>query len=382
VDWVSSVYFLLIYQQLHLWNSSIHLAPKDSQLARLTYQRFLLALQASGKNRHFHTFGMLGGFIMENRNYTKEYVSINGIKQFFLHYEIQDAEVVIYLHGGPGSATSNWAYLTDKDISTHTVVYYDQRGAGKTFLKNKTFNTGATLPTMIEDLRQTVQYIKDMYKKDKVALIGHSWGSILGTEFIKQYPQDILCYIGVGQVVNSIQGEKVGFDELLKRVDKKNKKHMKKIHDIGDYPFNTIGNYSTKTIKSVRSLQAKYGMAVDVNKMAKSFMKSPIFNPLDVVAILIGLTVNKKLDESINEYDTTTYKKYKIPMYYILGRDDWQVPSIVAAEYFESIDAPKKRLYWIEDAGHFPGFDKPSEFNRIVYEVLRESREYHASMLD
>ena len=306
--------------------------------------------------------------------FKKEYSKINGIQQFFLHYAVPKGEVVIYLHGGPGSATSNWAYKTDSNIDTHTVVYYDQRGAGKTLVKNKTLKTGATLPTMIEDLRQTVQYIKTMYNRDKVALIGHSWGSILGTEFIKQHPEDILCYIGVGQVVDYIKGEKVGFDKLIEQVDKNNKKDMDKIRSLGDYPYNTIGNYSTKTIKVIRALQGKYGLAVDANAMIKSFIKSPIFKISDIPAILLGLYVNKTLDESISEYDTTAHKEYKIPMYYILGRDDWQVPSTVAAEYFDTITAPKKKLYWIEDAGHFPGFDKPDEFNKRIYEVLVDAR--------
>ncbi|MCL2425803.1 MAG: alpha/beta hydrolase [Oscillospiraceae bacterium] len=308
------------------------------------------------------------------RAYKKEYVLINGIKQFFLHYEVPDADVVLYLHGGPGSASSNFAYFTDKDISTHTMVYYDQRGAGKTLIKNKTLKAGATLPTMIEDLRQTIEYVKDLYNKDKVALIGHSWGSMLGTEYIKQYPNDILCYIGVGQVADYIAGEKVGYDKLLERIDRNNKKDMKKIYELGDYPFNTIENYSTKPVMTVRALQAKYGLAVNPKEFVKPFIKSPIFNLLDILALSLGLPVNKELDASVNEYDITSYKKYDVPMYYILGRDDWQVPSIVAADYFETIEAPVKRLWWIEDAGHFPSFDKPDEFNSAVYEALQDAR--------
>ena len=38
------------------------------------------------------------------RDFITEYVEINGIKKFFLYYEVPGTEVVLYLHGGPGSA--------------------------------------------------------------------------------------------------------------------------------------------------------------------------------------------------------------------------------------------------------------------------------------
>ena len=64
--------------------------------------------------------------------------------------------MVLYLHGEPGSSQSNLAYFTDQDITKHTMVYYDQRGSGKTLLKNKTLKSNATLPVMIEDLHEIV----------------------------------------------------------------------------------------------------------------------------------------------------------------------------------------------------------------------------------
>ena len=314
------------------------------------------------------------------RKFTTEYVLINGIKQFFLHYEIPNTEVVLYLHGGPGSASSNAAYLTDQDITTHTMVYYDQRGAGKTLVKNKTLKAGVSMPTMICDLRETIQYIKDKYKKDKVALIGHSWGSILGTEYVKQYPEDILCYIGVGQVVGFIEGEKAGFDKLLECVDKKNKKDMKKICALGDYPFNLLKNNSNKSITTVRSLQAKYGLGVNPKEIVKPFIKSPIFKLSDIFAIAVGLFVNKNLINSMKEYDTSYFTEYKVPMYYIAGENDWQVPSVVAQKYYQTIKAPNKGFYWMKEAGHFPSLDNPNEFNQIVAKILKVSRDYSSQM--
>lgn len=71
--------------------------------------------------------------------FEEEYVEVNGIAHFLLHYpKAPDAPVLLYLHGGPGSMESLFAYALDKAWGDmFTQVHWDQRGAGKTLLRNK-----------------------------------------------------------------------------------------------------------------------------------------------------------------------------------------------------------------------------------------------------
>lgn len=49
------------------------------------------------------------------REFEEEYVEVNGIAHFLLHYpKASDAPVLLYLHGGPGSMESLFAYELDK----------------------------------------------------------------------------------------------------------------------------------------------------------------------------------------------------------------------------------------------------------------------------
>ena len=57
-------------------------------------------------------------------------------------------------------------------------------------------------------------------------------------------------------------------------------------------------------------------------------------------------------------------------MFFILGRHDEHVPSVLAAEYFRQIEAPAKRLYWLERSGHYPPFEEPDVFNRILVQHI------------
>ena len=50
----------------------------------------------------------------------------------------------------------------------------------------------------------------------------------------------------------------------------------------------------------------------------------------------------------------------------LLGRYDWQVPSVLAEQYFNTIDAPCKRLIWFEQSAHNPPFEEPGRFVHVM----------------
>lgn len=145
----------------------------------------------------------------KKENYLSEYVKINGIDQFLLHYNSTDpaSAVLLFIHGGPGLAESTFSYAFQKGLcDLYTVVYWDQRGAGKTLTKNK--NLYPTIEESLDDLQQVVNYLKAKYSKEKVVILGHSFGSLLGALFALRHPEDVICYIGAGQFISIIENEK------------------------------------------------------------------------------------------------------------------------------------------------------------------------------
>lgn len=308
--------------------------------------------------------------------YIEEYVSINGINQYLLHSGTKyDNPVMLFLHGGPGSAESLFAHaFQEKWEDIFTVVHWDQRGSGKTLIKNP--DKYPTIDLLLKDLFEIVQYLKKKYNKQKIIILGHSWGSVLGSTFIKQYPEEVAYYIGVGQVINMIENERVGYEKVKELIlQASDKKSIKKLEVLGDYPGDKFDSNFMKKCSKVRKLQGKYNLAVNIGlSICMTAFKSPIFKLSDISALIKAPKANEKILEFLFAFDLKSEsEEYKIPIYYILGGNDWQTPYVIAQEYFNKISAPNKKFYLIPNAGHMIMLDQPELFFEALLEINKQN---------
>lgn len=309
--------------------------------------------------------------------YIEEYVSINDIDQYLFHSGTKyDNPVMLYLHGGPGSPESIFAYaFQEKWEDIFTVVHYDQRGSGKTLTKNP--DKYPTIDLLIKDLFETIQYLKKKYNKEKIVLLGHSWGSVLGSTFIKRYPEEVAYYIGVGQVICMLENERVGYEKVKELIlQAKDKKSLKKLEFLGDYPGDKFDSKSFKKCMQVRKLQGKYNLAVNMDlSICKIAFKSPIFKLSDISAMIKGIKANEKTLDYLGVFDLNSEcAEYKVPIYYILGGNDWQTPYVIAREYFNKINAPYKEFYLIPNAGHMTMLDQSQLFFDALLEINNKEK--------
>lgn len=313
---------------------------------------------------------------MKNKNcrviYFDEYVHINGIKQYLFHAgKKADNPIMLFLHGGPGFAESSLSYMfQEKWEEIFTVVHWDQRGAGKTLIKNP--DKYPTMDLLLKDLFEIIQYLKKKYNKDKIILMGHSWGTILGSVFIKRAPEEVSYYIGVGQVINMFENERCGYEKVRELALQANdKKSLKILEAIGDYTVGLSGIEFKKKSEKLRKVQGKYNLAVNFKLPGIiGLFKSPVFKLSDIFAFIEMDKANKELIEFWGEFNIRSEsEEYKVPIYYILGENDWQTPHVLAEKYFESINAPDKKLYVIPNAGHMSMLDQPKLFFKVLSEI-------------
>ena len=148
-----------------------------------------------------------------------ESVRIGGINQFVTIRGVDRRNpVLLILHGGPGFPEAPLAWWNTRSLEEYfTVVEWDQRGAGKTYLMN---DPVAIAPTMkpeifIQDAEELVAWLRKDLHKQKVFVLGHSWGSYIGLELARRRPEWLHAYIGTGQATNSPESERRGFAATL-----------------------------------------------------------------------------------------------------------------------------------------------------------------------
>lgn len=302
----------------------------------------------------------------------EEYVLINGIHQYLLHAGTTDENpVLLFLHGGPGSAASLFAHaFQDHWEDLFTVIHWDQRGTGKTLTRNP--ESYPTLDVLLQDVLEIVHYLKSRYHKRKIVLLGHSWGSVLGSLFIKGHPEEIAYYIGVGQVINKRASERLSYAKVREAiVQAHDQRALKKLAALGDYPGDQLDSQWLKKSLQLRKLQGKYHLTRKPNiSPLKTLLTSPLFQFSDLTAMIKGNNANKELMSFLGNFDLNAGPaEYDVPLYYIVGEQDWQTPAALTQDYIQSINAPETKIYVIPNAGHMTMVDQPALFLSVLREI-------------
>ena len=170
-----------------------------------------------------------------------EPVRISGIDQWIeVRGQNVNNPILVFIHGGPGIAfiplAGAWQATWEKYF---TVVQWDQRGAGKTYASN---NKGLQRRTMNvlqmeQDTLDVANYLRNRFKREKIFVLGHSWGSVLGLWLPHEHPELIYAYVGVGQAVDMEQNEEVAYQDTLRQArDRHSEPAVNDLEGIAPYP--------------------------------------------------------------------------------------------------------------------------------------------------
>jgi len=131
-----------------------------------------------------------------------EKVKIGGIDQWVsIRGRDRSNPVLLFIHGGPGGVAMPLSHgFQDTWEEFFTVVQWDQRGAGKTYSANDPEKVGPTMSAdrMIQDAEELVTHLRTRFHKDKIVVVGHSWGTIVGINLAKRHPEWLNAYVGMG----------------------------------------------------------------------------------------------------------------------------------------------------------------------------------------
>lgn len=294
------------------------------------------------------------------------FIAINGVEQWVsIRGEDRSNPVLVLLHGGPGVAFLPVGYKAlrswEKDF---TVVQWDQPGAGRTFGRHGTTDSGAlTLDRIAADGIAVVEHARKQLGKDKVVLVGVSWGSVVGVEMSRRRPDLIHTYVGAGQVVDMQRNEAVGFDALLQKVRAKgDTKAEAKLLAIGAPPYagreELLAERKILEANPPESERGLYRSLIPILLFAPDYGLKDVRAWLDAAKFSIG----KMLPALMTYSDDVPAPAIPVPVVFLQGEEDIQTPTVLVKSYFERLQAPSKRLVLIPGGGHSAVIAMPDAF--------------------
>jgi pimeloyl-ACP methyl ester carboxylesterase len=299
------------------------------------------------------------------------FVVIGGIQQWVqIRGEDRNNPVLLFVHGGPGSSTLPMSSDWQPWEQYFTVVQWDQRGAGRTYGATGDVTAPTmTLERMTQDGIELAEYLRTHLHKDRIVLVGHSWGSFLGIHIVKQRPDLFHAYVGTGQVIGGATFEKAfeitiaHLQTLAQSAD--NTEALQELAPILARPIMNPDN---------RLVAEKWSKALSLPSVENFKLAGPVpplvmpdFSLLDWYNRSKGEAFSAKYlrgrDSPMVQRDLASLGfEFSIPMFFIEGDEDYITPSGPAEQYFKQIIAPHKDFVQVHGGDHFIPFDRPDQF--------------------
>ncbi|MCQ2416806.1 MAG: alpha/beta hydrolase [Oscillospiraceae bacterium] len=316
----------------------------------------------------------------ENGIYSYEYPLINGIRQYVqIRGRDKKNPLILFLHGGPGGSLAGLCYILQREWEQYyTVVNWDQRNTCKTYFANQKqaaeiAKTG-TLKDYVQDIDEIIAYLHTVYDFDKLILMGFSWGSAIGAEYAKRHPENVACYIGVGQLIQYREGVLTTCRNMLDRIPPNHADAGKVSNIMSDFPEHPVWNkeliqklrfYSPLTVKYI----AKHAKAIPIGKV----LTSPFMNLKERISALIPKTaLFEKSYETMLQYDFRVDMHFEMPVLFVYGEEENICPAELMNTCFNQISAPEKQIRIIPQASHCCFNDQPDVFLQAVRAFTNE----------
>jgi pimeloyl-ACP methyl ester carboxylesterase len=317
-------------------------------------------LDASGKE--------LAGSISE-----KIQVTINGAPQgmFIVGKDIGNP-VLLFLHGG----TAMPEYFLTQNHPTgleqyFTVCWWDRRGAGLSYRPDSPPET-MSVEQYILDTIEVTRYLRSRFQKDKIYLMGHSGGSLIGIQAAARAPELFAAYVGVSQMSYQLESELLSYEYMARRYREIGNTNMARRLEAAPPTMSVPLPASYMKLRD----KAMHGLGVGTMRDMKSVMTGVFlaswlcrdYTLREKLALWRGkFSGDRRLWDTIIATDLTReVRTLHVPVYFFHGQYDYTVSLPLAKAYLDQLQAPVKGFYTFGNSAHSPMFEERDMMRRIL----------------
>ncbi len=306
----------------------------------------------------------------------RRHVRIGGVEQWItIRGQDRDNPAILVLHGGPGSPVSALPGHFIPWERDFTVIQWDQRGAGKSYSPNQ---ATPSIDQMVQDGLEVSDYARSRLHRNKIALVGHSWGSVLGIRMIRARPELFNAWVGTGQIVNMQANEAAAYAGVLAKARARGDKDgVDALEKSGAPPYREIRQMGIERRWAMQYEPGlHYGPAGPAGLLGE-LLTAPDYSLKDVVNYVRGTIggddfFGQSLDGPLMHVDLPALgTDFSIPFFVVEGEEDDVTPAALAKDYFDKVTAPRKDFLLMPDAGHMALLTRSDIFLKFLLDEVR-----------
>jgi pimeloyl-ACP methyl ester carboxylesterase len=293
------------------------------------------------------------------------YVTIGGIEQWVtIQGQNRDNPALLFVHGGPGDVTSSWSFALFAPWEWYfTIVQWDERGSGRTLGKNGPgIAQTITVDRMVQDGIELTEYLRKHLHKEKIILVAHSFGSILGVRMARAKPEYFYAYVGTGQVSDvPVKNYAATYEALLKKAKSlDNQPAIEELSRVGPPPYNSGEGYRVQW-QWANAFEGATGFLSGTLGLA---LAAPGYSVGDFKDHEDGqrLSADRLVPQTQSIGPAELGLEFLIPIFVFQGEEDFTTSTVLAEHYVDSIKAPRKEFVAIKRGGHFAVFMRSDQF--------------------
>jgi pimeloyl-ACP methyl ester carboxylesterase len=300
-----------------------------------------------------------------------QFVRIGGIDQWVqIRGDDRDNPVLLWLNGGVGASTISSTPQFREWEKHFTIVMWDQRGEGRTFTQAGGGSGGPmTVAQISQDGIELADYLRQHLHKDKIILLGHDWGSVIGVNMVKARPDLFAAYVGTGQLTQERAMMAASYPLLIERArEHGNWAAVGQLQGAGPPPWPSVPRAVSWFI---------WASALDPKGSPRPFTLSTPWSDImywnAAGEELAGLNFSRGvLAPALMDVDLPALgPKFGVPVVIIQGSEDLTAPTALTRQYFDSIVAPSKDFVTLAGAGHRAPLTDSDRFLTALLEHVR-----------
>ena len=272
--------------------------------------------------------------------------------------ELGEGTPVIVVHGGPDFDHEYFLPELDGLADGLRLVYYDQRGRGRSFQQDR--RTDVTIESEVADL----DVVRRTIGGERVAVLGHSWGVVVALEYALRHPAGLSHLILMNSAPVSSADAAHLRNELARRRTAEETRTMGQLLASPELRAGAIEADAAYYRIHFRGALHRDEVLPDlIGRLRVAFSPAGIVRATEIEHALYEQTW------SSSGYDLTPHlRALSIPTLVIHGTSDI-VPLSIAEHIASSM--PDAELVVLADCGHFAFIDQPDEVRRLVMHFLR-----------